>query len=207
MLSSITWAVVAWRRVAPPRSTALRLLGAQLWVALVVEVLGTALSLCGASNAWLYDLYIAVEFVLLLSMAHALQLLPYRTTWVLACAFLVLVGLEVLRSPDTDRFLVISASLSALALTGLYLRLLWQRAERVRGPLLQDQHFWTGLGHVIFFGAMTPVVAPMDLLIATDPFLASSLYYLLQLLCCVRYWAIARGLRHATGVGLVPSTT
>lgn len=206
MLSSITWAVVAWRRLPPPRTTALRLLGVQLCVALVVEVLGTVLSLNHAPNAWLYDLYIVVEFILLLGMAHALHLLPYRTTWILACAFLVLVSLEVFRLRDTDALVVMSASLSALTLTGLYLRLLWQRAERVRGPLFRDQLFWTGLGHVIFFGAMTPVVAPMDLLIATDPFLASSLYYLLQFLCCVRYFAIAWGLQLVPRAGLVPST-
>ncbi|MBK8340430.1 MAG: hypothetical protein IPK99_10765 [Flavobacteriales bacterium] len=107
MLTSITWAVAAWRRIPQPRNMAARLLGAQLWVALVVEVLGTALSLMHAPNAWLYDLYVVVEFLLLLGLARALELLPF---------------------------------------TGFYLRLLWQRANRVKGPLFQDRLFWVGLG-------------------------------------------------------------
>ncbi|MBK8340429.1 MAG: hypothetical protein IPK99_10760 [Flavobacteriales bacterium] len=53
---------------------------------------------------------------------------------------------------------------------------------------------------------MTPVVAPMALLIETDPLVASSLYYLLQLLCCVRYVAIAWGLQRTEDMHPVPGT-
>lgn len=142
-------------------------------------------------NAWLYNLYVPIEFYILLIMAQ--HLLKHR----LSAVFIALVGLlyavilirEIGQSDGSTLLYTRSTLLAFGSVTLLYAALLVDLAERTKTVLWKDQRFWVYLSVFLFMGPAIPYVGMMNEVYHRDPDLAFNLFLILDLLFLLRYGA------------------
>lgn len=184
-------ALIAWwfrRRRFGPRSF---LLGAQLAIATAVESRALYLSAHHIPNLWLYDLYVPVEFVLLLG--YVAGRLPQRWQRSMVGPTLLLMAVAYgadLKMRYPGGFVSGAFICGSLILVAALLVLLYDLALRVDRALVHQPLFWTFLGLVLFFSGMVPVLGLLNQLNDEDAGLMKTLFLANHVLFALRYGAL-----------------
>lgn len=167
-----------------------------LMLALVVENSAAYIYVYGnGNNAWLYRIYIPMEFVLLALMAT----LHLRRTWstTLAIAggigFFSVLAWEIFGQHEESILFARSTILSFCLLTALFAGLLIDLVERTTTVLWKDQRFWVYLSVFIFTGPAIPFVGLLNKIYMRDRDLAGELFIIIDVLFFLRYGAALIG--------------
>ncbi|MBL7951136.1 MAG: hypothetical protein JNM62_05400 [Flavobacteriales bacterium] len=189
MLAVMLLALVQYLRTAAPRPPGIKLLGLLTAIALVVEVGGYLTTLRLWNNSVLYNVFITTEFCILLQALE--RQLPrlrktFRAIGLLGIAALaaVLIGRRgdlwsALLSENIALFALLLAVAAALAL--------WHVANTSSVPVQRVPLFWIGMGLLLYFGALSPVVILAQVVRSADPLMAAMLWTIMPVLCALRY--------------------
>lgn len=162
-----------------------------LILAFVVENSSAALLITDQNNAWLYNLYVPLEFYLLAIMAE--RILNKRWSTALAAVggagYAALYLYEVTREGAFDLLDSRSTLLAYAIQTVLYAALLIELAERTTTVLWREQRFWVFLSVFLFMGPVIPYVGMMNEVYQRDAMLANSLFLIVDVLFILRYSA------------------
>lgn len=187
MCTTVLFAFINCLRIPGPRGPVFGPLVVLLGIESVVECVGAYTSTQGIRNSPIFNAYVLVEFVLLLWLVFRLRP-QWRTA--LGAALVMGVGVWALsfwrrgnaHFMFTDAIMVIS-----LLLAVFFLVLLWQLAETSDEPLTRRSHFWLFLGLVVYFGALFPIIGPLEYLWASYPALTRNLYVVITVLALTRH--------------------
>lgn len=184
-------ALVAWWMRCQRFKPLSGLFGVQLFLAFIVESCATGLFAMRASNLWAYDLYVPVEFALLLFYVHGH--LPHRWQRRYMWPALVAVGTAyvwdlVLHYPAG--FVSAAYIAGSLVLVAALLAVVYELALRVDEPLYRQPLFWSHLGMALFFAGMVPLLGTWNLLQTEDAEMVSRLYIANHVLFALRYGGV-----------------
>jgi ABC-type long-subunit fatty acid transport system fused permease/ATPase subunit len=186
LLALICW----WRhrsRFAPRSGW----LGLQLAVALVDESYASMLNVRVLPNLWWYDLYVPVEFGLLLGYTHGHLKQRWQRAAVWPAAVLLAVAYAIdLHSTYPTGFVSRAYILGSLVITAALLALLYDLALRTDRALHAQPLFWAFLGMVLFFAGMVPLLGLWNQLTSESPRLAHELYTANHVLFLLRYGGV-----------------
>ncbi|MCB9170002.1 MAG: hypothetical protein H6594_06580 [Flavobacteriales bacterium] len=189
ILVAIVLALIACAGIPRPRGRVFTLLGVGLLAALIVETFGMwgLVVRPEVPNMYAYNLYMAVELVVLLLLLHAHK--PAWGRWYLAAGGLVVVvAARELTTYDPVRQLLTPAVLvDAILMTLLLVALLWDMAQRSTVPLQRMPRFWLFMGLLVYFGGLVPIIGLTPYLVDLDPHLAARIYVIMPILATVRY--------------------
>lgn len=155
--------------------------------ALVVELIGWAMVGMKVKNSLPYNLFMAVEFVLLLRLVGLFAPDWRKVLLMLAIAGLGALGVNALYHHPTTFLLVEAVILLSLMLSVVLLFALWRLANTSELPLGSTSEFWLFMGLLIYFGGMMPVMGLVRFVFEQDQALAARLYLIIPYLCIVRY--------------------
>lgn len=184
-------AAIAWwfrRHGFAPRSG---LLGAQLIIAAVVEVYAHYLASLHRPNLWLYDLYVPVEFTLLLAYVHGQLSRSWQRRAVLPVWLLVAATYAAdLRANFPDGFVSAAYITGSLVLVAAFLALLYDLALRVDVALFRQPLFYSHLGMALFFAGMVPLLGLWNQITDEDDRSAANLFIANHVFFAIRYGSI-----------------
>lgn len=184
----IALALLASMRVVV-KDYGLRWLRTQMGLALIAEVLGYAFAKVHGTNGLIYNIYLLLECALLGACAVAWKATGSKQV----CAALLLVAccsiFEVTRS-GVDRLALLGSSCASVVVLVLYILVLWRKSDELDSRPWRSPWMLISIAHVLFFASATTLVAPITLLVATDPSTAGLLYYMLQAMLVLRYLTI-----------------
>lgn len=167
------------------------MLGAQLCIASLMECYAAFLSAQHRLNLWVYDLYAPLEYTLLLAYVHAHLSRRWHRLVVLPAWLLVMGAYTMdLRAHYPDGFVSGAYITGSLVLVIAFLTLLYDLALQVEVAMYRQPLFWSGLGMVLFFAGMVPVMGLWNRLTEEDEGLASDLYTANDVLFLLRYGGI-----------------
>lgn len=160
-----------------------------MWVFICsgTEFLGTLLTWLGYINVAVFNVFILVEFVLLLRLAALWpQGRAARSPWLMA-GFIALWALELWHIGARPQVVVYTFLLATLVYVGFYLLLLWTIVNEHRGPLMRHAPFWLCLSVLLFFGGAAPIFGSVNYFFRVDPALANRLYWGVRILAIVKF--------------------
>lgn len=189
----VTAAFVSWRSkrsVFGPIST---VLGLQLLLGMVTEVIASWLCVERVNNLWLYNAYIPLEFIAVLFMCHR-ELKLERFGWITPVLLAIYVGVLAYELPEAlekERFISLTFQSGAAILSLLLLLHLVRSAYTLEG----ENHFsrpitYVLLGQLFFFSGAIPVLGLINAMSAENSSLANALYSINDVLFAVRYGAV-----------------
>lgn len=187
MCATVLFAFINGLRIPGPRGPVYGPLVVMLGIESVVECVGAYTSLNGIRNNPMFNAYVLVEFVLLLWLVFRLR--PHWRT-ALGAALVLGVGAWALsfgRRGNAHFMFTDAIMVMSLLLAVFFLVLLWQLAESSDEPLTRRSHFWLFLGLVIYFGALFPIIGPLEYLWDSYPALTRNLYIIITVLAITRH--------------------
>ena len=187
MLAVMILAFVAVLRVPRGRWSLTGLVGLLTGLAIAVEVGARFLVLSGSSNNILYNVFIPLEFLLVLLLLYRVR--PrWRAFWVAGASVGLLgAGLSYGLGLSND-FLIVEAALLVSLILGIGLMaVLWDLANTSDRSLAQLPSFWLFMGLLLYFGGMTPVLVLIRFIFDQDQALAGRLWQIAPVLCVIRY--------------------
>jgi hypothetical protein len=166
-------------------------LGLQLAMALVDETYGSSLAVRVLPNLWWYDLYVPVEFAILLVYVHGHLKKGWQRTavWPAAAVLAVAYAMD-LRATYPEGFVSRAYILGSLVIVAALLALLYDLALRMDRALHVQPMFWAFLGMVLFFAGMVPLLGLWNQLTLESPGLAHELYAANHVLFLLRYGGV-----------------
>lgn len=143
--------------------------------ALVVELAGYVMSRNGVRNLWLYDLYLPLEFVLVLWVSCVLWPMPKRGllfgiglgVYAAACAY----DLFYLKGA-LGRISAVSFLTAAMLLVPLLFASLVRVANSPERSLLADPYVWVLLALMVYFAGLVPCIAFFNLFLKRNDYAA-----------------------------------
>jgi hypothetical protein len=173
------------------------LLHASIGLALVVEVVGRVMASNSMNSIALYNLFLPVEFLLVLGMVA--QVRPAWRWRLVAGAAIGLAGWAGcwIMTRSLSFLLIEGALLISLVLSFTLMATLWSLANTSERPLARVPEFWLYMGMLVYFGGMMPVVGLVKFIFDQDPLVAARLWMILPVLCMVRYALTAYACRMA----------
>ncbi|HEY0978475.1 MAG TPA: hypothetical protein VGE21_13465 [Flavobacteriales bacterium] len=171
-------------------------LGAQLLLAILVQISAELYLLGHGNNHALFNVYVPMEFGLLLAMSYTFmhsrreRMVVLCAAWPFALAYLW----ELLHYGTFDRFVSTSFICGGFTLVAIYAYLLVRAVDRSSRPLSRTPVFWVFAGMVVYFAASAPIVGLLHYLNGLDKEVAASLFVINQVLAMVRYVAVGTGL-------------
>jgi magnesium-transporting ATPase (P-type) len=166
-----------------------RFLYAQLVLAFLTENTCAVLVELDIENAWLYRIYLPIEFLLLLFFAMR----SFGGSRAVVLALIVYIGYLGIfwwesHSGTTDGILNSKSLLFAWStLAVVYTILLVRLAERAEQPLWKEQIFWAYLSIVVFMGGALPYIGMLNRLYRADREASDSLFVIIDVLFFARY--------------------
>lgn len=187
LLIAIGLALASYQRIPKPRARVLRVAGLLTGMALVLEVVAFALALPKLNNTYLYNMFIPLEFLFVLSIIHALRQVSGR--FILVSLLIGLAGLVANMLLINPRYSMLfeAGVIIALLLSVLLFTSLWGLANTSAIALQRIPAFWLLLGLFIYFAGLVPVVGLARFIGQRDPALASSLWTIMPVLATTRY--------------------
>lgn len=182
-LFALACAVPLWKGPGPLQK---RLL---VWVlaACATEFTGFVLAKLGQVNSALFNVYMLVEFVLLLRLVALWpQGRAARSPWLIG-GFTVFWAVEMWHIGTRPQMVAYSFLLGTLVHVTLYLLLLWAIVNEHRGPLSQHAPFWLCLSVLLFYGIAPPIFSSANYFHSVDPALASKLYRGVRVLAILKF--------------------
>jgi hypothetical protein len=161
----------------------------QITLAFFVESLAYILILLDLQNAWLYNLYIPLEFVLLLAFAYALADRQWLK-WVMAGAMTIYVLMlwgEALQGGGMDILTSRSILWAWASLAMIHTYLLIRLADRSMIKIWRLPLFWVQFGIILFMGGAIPYIGLINRMLEHDAPLASGLFVIIEVLFFLRY--------------------
>lgn len=164
-----------------------RLLLAWVLISSTTEFIGIATGLVGIVNVAVFNVFILVEFVLLLRLV---SLWPRgraaRSPWLLG-GFGVIWTVEMWHIGARPQFVIYAFLLATLVYVAFYLLLLWDMVNEHRGPLSRHAPFWLCLSVLLFFGGAAPIIGSVNYFIRVDRALANQLYWGVRILAVIKF--------------------
>lgn len=159
----------------------------------IAELTAYSISRQGLHNTVFYNVFVVLEFLLVLRM---LAILRRGGQWpFIITALLGLLGWcwSWSRWKSLDFLLTEGVSVASLLICLWALVLLWQFSEESDVPLSKKPEFWVLTAMLVFYGALFPIIGPLRLLYEDSPQLAYYLYTIVQILSVARYGLIGYG--------------
>ncbi len=188
-------AVISMLSVKRPSDKALRLLGLQCVIAFMVEITGVIMRQNHYPNVWLFNIYLPIDFILLLGAAHFSfqngNLTIYlKTTLVLLC----IIWISEIVVKSLNIFAVITFLFEALSITIAFLAVLYATALTHLGPFTKQPLFWISIGLITFYGCNVPYFLMLGTInkVCSQPQLAL-LYWVFICLSSFRYCCTSIG--------------
>lgn len=187
LLLAIVVALSYYFCMAAPRPAIARRLGTLLLVALGVEGIGYWTTLEGVNNNLLYNAFVAVDMVLVLSF-FAL----HTPAWATTMRVLMAIGLCTLLATGYAHgsfkgLWIEGIVLNAIMLAVVASAALWRLANQSTVRLTKVPEFWMFMGIVVYFGGLVPIVLAAKWLYIQDPTVVTLLWTVLPVLGIVRY--------------------
>jgi hypothetical protein len=160
-----------------------------VWVltACATEFIGSFISLLGYNNVIVFQLFMLVEFMLLLRLVVLWpQGRAARSPWLIG-GFTVFWAVEVWHISERPQLPVFSFLLFTLVHVTFYLLLLWAVVNEHRGPLSRHAPFWLCLSVVLFYGGAAPIFGSVNYFLRVDPPLAGQLYWGVRILAFIKF--------------------
>ncbi|MBL7951131.1 MAG: hypothetical protein JNM62_05375 [Flavobacteriales bacterium] len=167
-------------------------LGLQLLAAVCAEGIATWLSFQSTNNMRVYDVYLVVEFPLLLLFTTQSWKQPQRTGALVVCALcyaFVLVQ-EFPHAWVEQEFLAAGYAVGGSLLVMLAIISLFQLALRSHAPIARVPAAWMLLGIAIFFGGSIPLMGLTNVLIEREVPWAPNMYFINDALFTLRYGSV-----------------
>ena len=187
MLAVMGVALALHYRIRSPRPRLFRLSAVLTALACAVELAGYASAMLRWNNVLVYNVFIALEFLLVLALVNAQQ--PNRKDGLLAiggiglAGFALNLGLVDMRQDMLFEGLVLIAFLLTIVLCAV----LWRMANSSAVPLHRVPAFWLFTGMLLYFIALPPVVGLARYLREQDLELAGTLWTIMPVLAALRY--------------------
>lgn len=185
------FALFCWLLFARRTGGAFVALGVQLVAANLVEILALLPAHMNIPKIELYNIYLAVEAI---TMGHMLQRIePELRRYVPFVLSLLLIAwaVEIANVGMGSQLLPVFVLISAFSICAGSGWAFWRLAESERGPLQHSPFFWLLLALVLFFGGAVPLFTSFNYVSRTDQQLARELYWIVRILCAVRYISVA----------------
>jgi hypothetical protein len=164
-----------------------RLLLAWVLICSATEFLGFLITWLGHMNVAVFNVFILVEFVLLLRLAALWpQGRAARSPWLLG-GFAVCWAVEMWHIGARPQMTVYTFLLATLVYVAFYLLLLWAIVNEHRGPLSRHAPFWLCLSVLLFFGGVAPIFGSVNYFIRVDRALANQLYWGVRILAILKF--------------------
>lgn len=179
-------AFTAWRIPAPRGPFFTRYL-ALILLAIGVELIGLLTSQLGIRNAIMYNLYVMIEFSIMLSLVRLIRPRWRTVLWLVGvlgiCAMVVALSrVGATRELALEGILVIGFLSSAV-----YLWLLVHLAGDSQERLDRTPSFWIFIGALVYFGGMIPIIGTWRYIGDLDIELSKALYWIVIVLAIIRY--------------------
>ncbi len=160
-------------------------------VAFIVESYAVYCAELRIPNLWLYDLYVPVEFTLLLGYVHGQLTQPWQRRSILPAWLILAVACALdLHAKYPEGFVSGAYITGSLVLVAAFLALLYDLALRVDVALHRQPLFWAHLGMALFFSGMVPLLGLWNKLVQENAHLAADLYTANHALFALRYGGI-----------------
>ena len=187
LLAALGLALLACQRLPTPRPRMLRVAGLLTGIALAVETVAFLISLPKLNNTAVYNLFLPLEFLLVLTIIRALRQVSGR--YILAALLLGMAGLlaNMLLIAPRASVLFEAAVAFAVLLVMLLFGALWGLADTSPIALHRLPEFWLLIGMLVYFAGLVPVVGLARFLAHRDPVLASTLWTIMPMLATTRY--------------------
>lgn len=189
-IASVTFAFWCCLRIKRPRRAFFSALLVLLCADQLAEIFGGCTAAQGIRNTLFYNVFIFLEFLLVLRL---LMTLWPGSKWAVATTALLGMGgwaWSWSRWQSLDFLLTEGIAIASLLLTIWIVVLLWRLSEESRTPLAKVPEFWVLTALLVFYGALFPIIGPLRLLYEGSPQLAKYLYTIIQVLSLVRYGLI-----------------
>jgi len=166
-----------------PSTVLVILVGLALWV----EASGSYLSYRGENNSMLYNVFLPIEFVLVLGVL--LRIRPqWRITWAVSLVVGLLgIGYCYVKGYGKGFIVVEAALVISLILSVGIMATLWSLADRSTRALAKVPEFWLLVGMLLYFGGMVPLIGLTRSVFELDMALAKRLWMIAPYLCIMRY--------------------
>ena len=183
-------ALCCWWWFVRNQGGALRLLGLQLLLTNVVEILALHPALLPVLVP-MYNIYLLFDLVLMSWMLVRFH--PPLRRWAIGTSALlaVLWALETAWFGIGAWFNILFLLTSALAICAMSSAALWHLSQVERAPLQRSPLFWLLLGTVLYFGGIAPVFSSYNYLAKHGDIMSGQLYWIVRVLCAVRYLSVA----------------
>ncbi|MBK9760891.1 MAG: hypothetical protein IPO90_13205 [Flavobacteriales bacterium] len=162
---------------------------AQLALAFLLDNAGAVLVARNEENAWLYKIYVTMEFLILSVFAQE----SIRSRWSMhVCAIVVLtysgiLAWEIQQGSANDILNSISLLFAMAILVAAFTYLLVRLAGYTDVLIWREPTFWIYLSIVVFMGAGIPYLGLMNRIYLTNSDLADRLFDILSVLYFLRY--------------------
>lgn len=174
----------------------MRLLGIQLTVAFLVEAAAWWIGHITKNNLAVYNVYDPLDLLLLMIMAVSILPRLRRPAVIAVSVALAIWCCDMLFWRGPSEGANIFKVTADFVITAFYLRILWGLSERISGRLWDDLRFIVCLAVVIHYGASTPIEGSVGFLYRGWPKLAAELWWIITILCTLRFTIIGLGCIH-----------
>lgn len=190
LYSVIPLALLCWYIRARGAGPVFRLVGLQLLIAAPLELAALIMDQCDVANLWLYNIYLPIEMVLLLSIAvHGWSSLM---KWTITGG--VVIGYVICYLQDISAGPILQASLASwsvlftsLVFAPLYTYRLFRLAQLEERKLWNVPEFWLYLSILFYFGGLVPYIGLYNYLVENDRPVMDDLSVIISTLCFLRY--------------------
>ncbi len=160
-----------------------------MWVLICsgTEFIGIVTTLLGLVNVAVFNVFILLEFVLLLRLVSLWpQGRTARSPWLIG-GFTVFWAVEMWHVGARPQFVMYVFLLATMFYVAFYLLLLWAIVNEHRGPLSQHAPFWLCLSVLLFFGGSAPIIGSANYFFRVDLALADQLFWFLRILAVIKF--------------------
>ena len=173
----------------------IRLIICQLLLAGICETLGEWQK--PLSTGWLYNIYMVLEFSLLIASAYDFFQTKFYKRAAIAALFLYLPGwIYQIASNGIDYFSVMGYVLGCIYLTPVFLAAVYEISIKTENPR-KHPFLWQSIGIIIYFGGVIPIFSMFNYFIHGNDHskeLGIKLYAVNDILGVLRYGLIFYGL-------------
>lgn len=169
-----------------------KLIAVQVFIALIVELIGLQILKQKPSNVWLYNYYMLAEFSLLIIAAGLKSTIVSLKSIILLLLFFLCWGLEIYWN-SIEIFAVNTYVLGATILLVSFSIVLYRSVQN-RDPLFGQSKFWFAIGIILFYGCNIPFFAMHDYIKNySNPAQINLLTFLMVIFVHIRYLCMAIG--------------
>jgi len=187
LILSVALALTFALRIPAPRGPFFRRLLALLIVALAVEIYGAITGSLNIPNVVVYNIYVAVEFTILMDLVRLIRPRWRTVLLVITAAGLASLVYSAIATGPTRRLATEGLLVIGVLSSGVFLCLLVDMARAVAVPLWQVPAFWLFTGALLYFGGTVPILGAWLSMTLLDKDLANTMYVIVRTLAIVRY--------------------